>query len=104
MIVSLLLITMAVVALPAPAPPTRANTSWRDVGLSAWLVVEPSVPTSISDLELVVPASMSSPASFTPSTSPTLMAVTPLSGTIVARPRPSATVSARSMLIVWSTW
>ncbi len=40
----------------------------------------------------------------TPSTSATFMAVTPLSGMIVARPRPSTMVFARLTLIVWSTW
>ena len=54
-----------------PAPPIRKNTSWIVVGLAAWLAVEPFGPTCSSTGELVVPASNSRPAIFTPSTSAT---------------------------------
>ena len=104
MIALLLLTTRLVVALPAPAPPIRKNTSWSVVGLAAWSAVEPVGPTCSSAGELVVPASNSRPASLTPSTSATFIAVTPLSGTSVAKPRPSTTVLARVTLIVWLRW
>ncbi len=95
---------MLVVALPGPAPPIRTNTSWSEVGFAEWSAEAFSGPTSIRVSEFTGPASTRRPASFTPDTSPTLIAVTPLSGMIVARPRPRATVSARSMLIVSSMW
>ena len=88
MMVSLLLTTMALVALPAPAPPIRRNTSWTVVGSAEWSADAPLGPTCSSDGELAVPASKSRPASLTPSTSATFIAVTPLSGTSVAKPQP----------------
>src|SRR5689334_17915413 len=95
---------MPTVALPTPAPPTRTNTSDSEVGSAAWLALDPVGPTWRSTGELVVPASNSRPASLTPSTSATVIAVTPLSGTSVARPRPSTTVSGRVTARVWLRW
>src|SRR2546430_2278445 len=43
------------VALRAPAPPARKNTSCSEVGLVAWLAEAPAGPTSISTGELVAP-------------------------------------------------
>ncbi|WP_344056640.1 hypothetical protein [Microbispora corallina] len=54
--------------------------------------------------EVVVPASISRPAIFTPSTSATDRAMTPLSACSVARPRPSTTVPGRVTLIVSVRW
>ncbi len=99
-----LLTTRLVAALPTPAPPTRKYTSCREVGSAAWEAVEPAGPTSTRVFELVVPASKSRPAIFTPSTSATDIAVTPLSGTKVASPRPRTTVSGRVTCNVWSRW
>jgi hypothetical protein len=82
----------------------RKNTSDSDVGLPAWLAVEPDGPISASTAELVVPASKSRPAILMPSTSAVLSAVMPPSGTRVARPRPSTTVSARFTFSVWFRW
>ncbi len=72
------------VALPGPAPPIRTNTSCTVVGLAEWSADAPSGPTSTRVAELTGPASTRNPASRTPSTSATLSAVTPLSGTSVA--------------------
>src|SRR3954470_21488932 len=91
------------VALPGPAPPIRKNTSWIVVGLAAWLADDPLGPTTSRLAELVAPASNKRPAIFTPSTSATCIGVTPLSGMIVAYPRPITTVFARFTLIVWLT-
>ena len=89
----------------------------RSVAETAFLAeVDPSRKKALLDLrarlaaaesrvgELTGPASMRKPASRTPSTSATFMAVTPLSGMIVASPRPSTMVFARLTLIVRSTW
>ncbi len=100
----LLLTTRLWAALPTPAPPIRKNTSLSEVGFAAWFAVEPAGPTCIRTDELVVPASMSSPATLTPSTSATETAVTPLSGISVARPRPSTTVSGRVTRMVSERW
>ena len=102
MIALLLLTTRLVVALPAIRPPIRKNTSWIEVGLPAWLAAEPGGPTCSRIGELTVPASKSSPAIFTPSTSDTAIGTMPLTGSSVAYPMPSTTVSARVTLIVWS--
>ena len=61
-----LLTTRLAVALPTPAPPTRKNTSCREIGLAALFALEPAGPTSISTGELVVPASNSTPADLHP--------------------------------------
>ncbi len=84
-IVLLLLTTRLVVALPAPAPPMRKNTSWIDgrVGRVAAPTRRSGRPAAAC-CELVVPASNSRPAIFTPSTSATAIALTPLSGMMVA--------------------
>jgi hypothetical protein len=100
----LLLIRRLTVALPTPAPPTRKNTSCSEVGLAEWSADEPTGPISARTEELVVPASNSRPASLTPLTSATLIAVMPLSGISVARPRPRMTVSARFTFSVWLRW
>src|SRR5262249_52434335 len=71
---------------------------------AAWLAVEPSGPTWTSVCELVEPASTSRPASCTPSTSATFIAVIPLSGTKVARPSPRTTVFGRVTFRVWFRW
>ena len=75
------------------SPPIRKNTSWTEIGLLAWLAVEPAVPTVSSAAELVVPASNSRPSIRTPSTSATCMVFTPLCGISVGKPRPSTTCS-----------
>lgn len=93
-----------VVALPTPAPPMRKKTSCRELGSALWSAEEPLGPISISWAELVVPASISRPASWTPSTSATVIAVIPLSGMSVARPRPRTTVSGRVTFSVWERW
>ena len=98
----LLLTTRLLVALPATAPPTRKNTSCTVVGLPAWLTVEVPGPTCSSAALLVVPASNSRPAILTPSTSATVIGVTPPVGCSVGKPMPSTTVLARVMLIVCS--
>lgn len=82
----------------------RMKTSCTVVGLAAWSADAPWGPISSRVGELTGPASMRKPASRTPSTSATFMAVTPLSGMIVASPRPSTMVFARLTLIVRSTW
>ncbi len=99
-----LLTTRLVVARPTAAPPTRKKTSCSEVGFAACEAEDPAGPTSIRVGEFVVPASKRMPATLTPSTSATVMAVTPLSGTNVARPRPRTTVSGRVTLRVWSRW
>src|SRR3954463_14477232 len=104
MIVLALFTSRLLVALPAIEPPIRKNTSWIVVGLPAWLAEDPFGPTTSRFAELVVPASNSRPAIFTPSTSATCIGVTPLSGMIVAYPRPITTVLARVTLMVWLTW
>ncbi|HEY6745161.1 MAG TPA: hypothetical protein VI357_05525 [Mycobacteriales bacterium] len=63
--------------------------------MAAWLAVEPAGPTCSRTGELVVPALNSRPATLTPSTSDTAIGVTPPTGTRVAYPMPSTTVSAR---------
>lgn len=79
-----LLTTRLVVALPAWAPPMRKKTSWMEMGLVACEADEPGGPTSMRMGELTLPASKSSPATLTPSTSATRIGTTPLSGMIVA--------------------
>ena len=51
--------TRLLVALPAMSPPMRKKVSCTEIGLPAWLAVEPWVPTVSRALELVVPASNS---------------------------------------------
>jgi hypothetical protein len=96
--------TRLVAALPGVAPPMRKNTSLSVVGSVASLFFAFFGPTSSSDGELVGPASNSSPATFTPGTSPSDIVVLPPVGTRVAKPSPSTTVSARFTLSVWLSW
>src|ERR1700722_2334979 len=95
------LTTRLLVAWPAMSPPIRKKTSWTEVGLLAWLALEPAGPIWSSVLELVVPASNSRPWSRTPSTSATCMVSTPPVGMRVGKPRPSTTVFG---LLTWSVW
>ena len=104
LITLLLLTTSDWVALPTAAPPIRKKHVVQHVGSAEWSAAEPAGPTCMRVVELVVPASISRPAIFTPSTSATLIAVTPLSGTRVAMPRPSTTVSGRVTFSVWLRW
>ena len=94
--------TRLVAAFPTVAPPMRKKTSWSEVGSFASLLCACRVPTSSSTGELSEPASNSSPASFTPFTSATVIAVIPFSGTSVGKPIPTTTVSGRFTLIVLS--
>ncbi len=91
-----LLICRLVAALPTAPPPMRKKTSWIELGFALWSSALPGGPSRTSTGELAVPASISNPAIFTPSTSATCKAVTPLSASSVARPRPSSTVLALS--------
>src|SRR4051812_6786189 len=104
MMVLLLLTTSALVTEAGPAPPTRRKTSCTEIGSVAWLAVEPPGPTCNSDGDRVLPASKSRPASLTPLTSATLIAVTPLSASSVGKPRPRTTVSDLVTLTVWVRW
>src|SRR5689334_21809056 len=90
--VLLALTTRLFVALPAMSPPIRKNVSCTEIGLLAWLAVDPAVPTVSRALELVVPASKSRPSIRTPSTSATCLVFTPLAGMRAGKPTPSATV------------
>src|SRR5215472_16175434 len=102
-----LLITRAFVTLAGPTPPTRKNTSWISVGSSGSLACAPPwwpEPTCRSAGELTAPASNSSPERFTPLTSATLIAVSPLSVTSVGKPRPSTTVCGLLTTRLWSGW
>ncbi len=101
MIVWFVLTTRLWVALPTCSPPMRKNTSCTAVGLLALLrrgffvlpsSVEILVPSWRSAGEFTVPASNMRPAMSMPGTSSVCMPITPLSGTIVARPMPSTTV------------
>ena len=96
--------TKLVVALPGVAPPMRKNTSLSVAGSAGSLLWAFGVPTWSSTGELTGPASNISPASFTPGTSATDIAVFPLLGTSVGKPRPRTTVSARLTLIVLFSW
>ncbi len=87
--VSLAFTTRLLVALPDTAPPMRKYTSCTLTGSPAWLAEEPAVPTVSSALLFTVPASNSRPEIFTPLTSATVIAFTPLSGVSVGKPMPS---------------
>ena len=74
----------------------RKKVSCTEIGLPAWLVLDPWVPTVSSALELVVPASNSRPSILTPSTSATCMVFTPFCGMRVGKPTPSTTGNNRN--------
>src|SRR3984957_7091835 len=92
------LTTRLLVAWPAMSPPIRKKTSWTEVGLLAWLALEPAGRIWSSVLELVEPASNSRPWSRTPSTSETCMVSTPPVGMRVGKPRPRPTVFCAAVL------
>src|SRR3954471_3283673 len=70
MIVLLLFTISAALALAAPAPPTRRDTSEIRFGAGAWLAEAPFGPSCSSAGEFGGPASKSRLANLTPSTSP----------------------------------
>src|ERR1700678_414196 len=88
-----LMVTQFVV-VPAVAPPTRLQRSYKQIGSAEKSSELVAVPTSKSDDEAVVPASKMIPVTLTPGTLEIIMEGRWLTGISVGYPNPRMTVSA----------